>query len=146
MIYIKAPESPQEWEQYYDLRFTVLREPWGQPKGSEVLKDEHQVIHAMAVEQATGKVLGVARLQQNSEEEGQVRCVAVSKDAQGKGVGKVLMQYLENAALQKGISYIVLDARENALPFYKAIGYSIVSESYLLFGQIQHWKMQKSLS
>jgi ribosomal protein S18 acetylase RimI-like enzyme len=143
MLTIRIPNTFTEWEQYYDLRFTVLREPWGQLKGSEVLKDEDQSDHAMVIESETNEIVGVARMQTNSPTQGQVRCVAVSPKMQGRGVGKLLMNYLENIAQQKGFTEIVLDARENAVKFYQSIGYEIQEESYLLFGEIQHWKMRK---
>jgi ribosomal protein S18 acetylase RimI-like enzyme len=143
MLTIRIPNTSTEWEQYYDLRFTVLREPWGQLKGSEILKDEDQADHAIVVDSETDKIVGVARMQMNSSIQGQVRCVAVSPEMQGKGVGKLLMTYLENIAQQKGFTEIVLDARENAVKFYQSIGYEIQEESYLLFGEIQHWKMRK---
>jgi ribosomal protein S18 acetylase RimI-like enzyme len=143
MFLIKKPSTQQEWEDYYNLRFTVLREPWGQPKGSEVLKDEDQADHAMVVDLASDKIVGVARMQTNTPAQTQVRCVAVSPEVQGKGVGKMLMKYLEDIAQQRGIKEIVLDARENAVKFYQSIGYDIFEDSYLLFGEIQHWKMRK---
>jgi ribosomal protein S18 acetylase RimI-like enzyme len=145
MLTIKIPHTQSEWEQYYDLRFTVLREPWGQLKGSEVLTDEDQADHAMAVDNQSNKILGVARMQTNTPTQGQVRCVAVSPEVQGRGVGKLLMSYLENVAQQKGFQEIILDARENAVKFYLSIGYEIIGDSYLLFGIIPHVKMRKSL-
>jgi ribosomal protein S18 acetylase RimI-like enzyme len=74
-----------------------------------------------------------------------VRFVAVSQEAQGKGVGKMLMEYLENIAREKGAEEVVLDARENAVPFYKRINYQITEKTYLLFGEIQHYRMVKKL-
>lgn len=145
MIIAKIPNTAQEWEKYYDLRFTILREPWHQKKGSEVLPDEDQAHHVMAIDAKTDELLGVARLQMNSPTQGQVRCVAVANNAQGKGVGKFLMKYLEELGKEKGLEEIILDARINALEFYKAIGYEIYAESYLLFGEIPHWKMKKQL-
>ena len=139
---IRPPENQQEWESYFQLRFSILREPWGQAKGSEVLTDEDQATHAAAFDE-NGTMLGVARLQTNSPTQGQVRCVAVSTEAQGKGIGKLLMDYLENIAQEKGMTEIVLDARINALEFYKSIDYEVIAESYLLFGEIPHWKMRK---
>jgi N-acetylglutamate synthase-like GNAT family acetyltransferase len=143
MLEIKSPQTDTDWNAYYALRFSILREPWNQPVGSEVLADEDQAIHAIAVE--NGEVLGVARMHESAEMQGQVRCVATATKAQGKGIGKAIMAYLEEKAKQKGWGEIVLEARENAVPFYQAIGYSIVAESYLLFGEIQHYRMQKSL-
>ena len=145
MLIAKIPNTAQEWEKYYDLRFTILREPWHQKKGSEVLPDEDQAHHVMALDADTDELLGVARLQMNSATQGQVRCVAVANNAQGKGVGKFLMKYLEDLGKEKGLTEIILDARINALEFYKAIGYEIYAESYLLFGEIPHWKMKKQL-
>jgi N-acetylglutamate synthase-like GNAT family acetyltransferase len=92
-----------------------------------------------------GEVLGVARMHESAEKQGQVRCVATATAAQGKGIGKAIMAYLEKEAKQKGWTEIVLEARENAVPFYEAIGYTIVAESYLLFGEIQHYRMQKKI-
>jgi N-acetylglutamate synthase-like GNAT family acetyltransferase len=146
MLIVRIPETAQEWEKYYQLRYTVLREPWGQLKGSEVLKDEDQSDHVMVIDDETHEIVGVARLQINTPTQGQVRCVAVAPHAQGKGVGKLLMNYLEELAQQKDIKEIILDARENAVKFYLSIGYEIFEESYLLFGVIQHWKMRKEIN
>jgi predicted GNAT family N-acyltransferase len=38
---------------------------------------------------------------------------------------------------------MILEARENAVPFYKSLGYEILKKSYLLFGEIQHYTMHK---
>lgn len=144
MFIVKRPTSPEEWEQYYHLRYTVLRQPWGQPKGSEVLADEDQSDHAIVVDSQMNEIVGVARMQTNTPKQGQVRCVAVSPSVQGRGVGKLLMNYLENIGQDRGYEEIVLDARENAVKFYVSIGYEIIGESYLLFGVIPHFKMRKS--
>jgi predicted GNAT family N-acyltransferase len=141
---IKSPQTDAEWKAYYGLRFQVLREPWNQPLGSEVLADEDQAIHVIAF--AGEEVLGVARMHESAVQQGQVRCVAIATAAQGKGIGKAIMAYLEDQAKAKGWTEIVLEARENAVPFYQAIGYSIVAESYLLFGEIQHYRMKKALN
>ena len=145
MIQIKAPETALEWETYYHLRYSILREPWGQPRGSEVLSDEDAATHALALDSDNNKILGVARMQANSDTQVQVRCVAVLLDAQGLGVGKKLMNYLENMARNDGFKEVVLDARDTAVAFYHAIGYETIEMSYLLFGEIQHWRMRKDL-
>ena len=138
---IKQPVSLSDWSNYYALRYEVLREPWSQPLGSEILNDEDSAIHAMIVENDI--VLAVARLHEAEKGIGQVRCVAVATNQQGKGLGKLLMTYLEDEAKKRGFQQIVLEARENAVPFYEKIGYKITKESYLLFGEIQHYTMLK---
>ena len=140
---IKSPITQDEWESYYRLRFTILRAPWNQPLGSEVLADESEAIHAMVIED--DQIIGVARMHKSGENQGQVRCVAVAAEAQGKGVGKAIMIHFEEKAKEMGMQEIVLEARENAVPFYKSIGYVIEKESYLLFGEIQHYRMKKGI-
>ena len=140
---IKSPITQDEWESYYRLRFTILRAPWNQPLGSEVLADESEAIHAMVIED--DQIIGVARMHKSGENQGQVRCVAVAAEAQGKGVGKAIMIHLEEKAKEMGMQEIVLEARENAVPFYKSMGYVIEKESYLLFGEIQHYRMKKGI-
>jgi len=140
---IKSPITQDEWESYYRLRFTILRAPWNQPLGSEVLADESEAIHAMVIED--DQIIGVARMHKSGENQGQVRCVAVAAEAQGQGVGKAIMLHLEEKAKEMRMQEIVLEARENAVPFYKSIGYVIEKESYLLFGEIQHYRMKKGI-
>ena len=84
-------------------------------------------------------------MHESGTQQGQVRCVAVATDQQGKGIGKLIMSYLEMVAKEKGWREIVLEARENAVPFYESLGYSMIEKSYLLFGEIQHFRMKKAL-
>jgi ribosomal protein S18 acetylase RimI-like enzyme len=141
---VTSPHSAQDFDKYYQLRWEILRKPWGQPRGSEVTPEEDSCIHAMVLADS-GEMLGVARLQFNSPETAQVRFVAVADKAQGKGVGRMLMEHLEKIAGEKGAAEVVLDARENAVPFYKKINYEITEKTYLLFGEIQHYRMMKKL-
>ena len=49
-VTIKQPESPEEFKQYYELRYRILRAPWGEPEGSEVDEMEDQCFHIMAMD------------------------------------------------------------------------------------------------
>ena len=49
---IIEPTTPEQYEQYYRLRYQTLRQPWGQPKGSERADDDASAIHAMLVDDA----------------------------------------------------------------------------------------------
>jgi N-acetylglutamate synthase-like GNAT family acetyltransferase len=141
---LQEPVSQEDFEKYYLLRWEVLRKPWDQPRGTE--KDEHEAasIHVMALDDA-GECVGVSRLQFNSPQEAQVRFMGVRDDQQGKGVGKELMKYLEEKARAKGAKKVMLQARENAVQFYLSIGYVMVEKSFLLWGIIQHYRMEKEI-
>ena len=57
----------------------------------------------------------------------------------------VSSRFLEKIALEQGVRWIILQARGNAVQFYKNNGYEIVQKTHLLFGEIQHWLMRKEL-
>ena len=140
---IRTPDTESEWKIYFDLRYRLLRKPWGKPVGSEKDKIEKECIHAAYFN--NDKILGVCRLQKNNDQTGQVRYMAVEENTQGQGIGKKIMSYIEDKARQEGMSEIVLHARDNALRFYESAGYVFVAKSYVLYGVIPHYKMQKKL-
>ena len=143
---IIEPNSSAEFEQYYNLRYEVLRKPWLQPKGSEKDDGDKSSIHRMIIDESNGKAVAVGRLQFNTNEEAQIRYMAVSDNYQLKGYGNIIVKTLEDIALNKGIRNIILQARENALKFYWKNGYEIIEKSYLLFDEIQHWLMVKKIT
>lgn len=142
-LQVSQPSKAEEFEKYYQLRYEVLREPWKQPKGSEIDNDEQNSIHAFVKDH--GDVLAVGRLQFLNDSESQVRFMAVDPAAQGRGLGRQVLEYLENKSKEHNRNVVLLHARENALEFYKSCGYHIVEKSHLLWGQIQHWLMRKEL-
>ena len=143
---IIEPNSSAEFEQYYNLRYEVLRKPWLQPKGSEKDDGDKSSIHRMIIDESNGKAVAVGRLQFNTSEEAQIRYMAVSDNYQLKGYGNIIVKTLEDIALNKGTRNIILQARENALKFYWKNGYEIIEKSYLLFDEIQHWLMVKKIT
>ena len=100
----------------------------------------------MIIDKKTVNALAVGRLQFNSEDEAQIRYMAVANDLQGKGLGDQIISALEDVARGRGIQRIILSARGNALKFYKNNGYNIMKKTHLLFGEIQHWLMGKELT
>lgn len=141
---IIEPSSEQEWADYFLLRYKVLREPWTQPPGSEKDQLEDQCLHAFLLDE-NNVGAGVCRLQFNSETIAQIRYMGIRADLQGLGLGNKLIHYMENKALEKGMKRMILEARENAVNFYGRNGYTISKKSYLMWGEIQHYTMEKPL-
>lgn len=143
-IIIREPQTPQEFEAYFLLRYEVLRKPWNQPPGSEKDTQEDSSIHIMACDEEQN-ILGVCRLQFNTATEAQLRFMGVKENTQGLGIGKKMILYAEEKAKEKGAEHMILQAREIAVEFYKKCGYSILEKSFLMWGEIQHYLMKKSL-
>jgi ribosomal protein S18 acetylase RimI-like enzyme len=142
-IIVKQPESPEELRQYFDLRWRILRAPWGQAQGSEKDDIEDHCFHLIA--KHNNQTVGVGRLSYNSATEAQIRYMAVAEDYERRGIGRMVVRYLEQQAINSGISTIVLHAREPAVGFYQRLGYHLEEKSYVLFDEIQHYRMTKSL-
>lgn len=140
---IKSPQTRKEFFDYYDLRWRILRAPWNQPKGSEQDDLEGQAIHIIAVE--NDKIVGCGRAHFNSDEEAQIRYMAVENEWQGKGVGKLILDELEKRVVEKSAKKIILHARENVVKFYEKNGYKVIKRSHTLFGVIPHYLMEKEL-
>ncbi|MFD3001407.1 GNAT family N-acetyltransferase [Pontibacter toksunensis] len=138
------PATPEEFQKYYRLRYETLRQPWGQPEGSERADDDDTAIHAMLIDDDK-EAVGVCRLHMNTPLEAQLRFMGIRKDKQGQQLGNLLMEYLEARAKALGAMTITLQARENAVNFYRRNGYEVVEETYVLFGTIQHYRMTKQL-
>ena len=141
---IRAPTTESEQEAYYAFRWKILREPWNQPPGSEKDEFEGEAFHQAAWDDE-GKIIGVGRLHRLAGNRGQVRFMAVDPAHRNRGVGRVILQELEGKAIESGILEITLNAREDAVPFYRHHGYQVLKPSHALFGVIPHFEMHKRL-
>ncbi|WP_027910139.1 GNAT family N-acetyltransferase [Pseudomonas sp. URMO17WK12:I4] len=57
-----------------------------------------------------------------------VRSVFVLPEMQGRGVGKALMRHIEGVALAAGVQSLRVPASLTAVPFYTALGYTVIRE------------------
>ncbi|TKB43997.1 bifunctional GNAT family N-acetyltransferase/hotdog fold thioesterase [Thalassotalea mangrovi] len=142
---LQQPQTPAQFAAYHHLRYQLLRKPWHQPPGSEIDELEAQGIHRMIVD-ANEQVVAVGRLHKSQQNQGQIRFMAVDAACQGMGLGRQLLQALEQQAIKNGISTICLNAREVALDFYLACGYQLLGEAHTLYGEVKHFSMCKVLT
>lgn len=139
---VRPPKTQEEFERYYDLRWRMLRAPWDQPRGSE--KDPiEDIAYPIMVCEVDGIPIGVGRVHFNSDAEAQIRSMAVEPEWQKKGIGSIIINELEKIATDKGAKYVVLNARDTAIPFYEKHGYRLVEKTITLFGTIPHHIMRK---
>jgi ribosomal protein S18 acetylase RimI-like enzyme len=141
---IRVPSDDLEWQALMELRWRVLRAPWGQPRGSEQDAFESQAIHRVAVVEP-GKIIGTGRLHNIGEREGQVRYMAVDDAWRNRGIGSALLAALELAAFHQGMDSVFLEARESGIAFYQRHGYVVTGAGKVMFGEIRHVRMIKQL-
>jgi N-acetylglutamate synthase-like GNAT family acetyltransferase len=141
---VKQASSKNEIEAIIQLRYKILRQPWN--KSIETATDELEMESVNAfISNPTGEVIACGRLQNNGLGVGQIRYMAVDENFQGQGLGKVICHFLETKAIEMGLTQIELQARENAVGFYKSLGYSIKEKSFILWDIIQHYLMVKDI-
>jgi ribosomal protein S18 acetylase RimI-like enzyme len=140
---IRSPKTTNELEEYYDLRYRILREPWKQPRGSERNEGDATGMHFGLYD--SNQLLGILRLDSMEIGISQIRFMAVETSNQGKGIGENLMLFAEEISKNRGDKKIILHAREIALGFYEKLGYQLIEKSHLLFGEIQHYLMEKNI-
>jgi N-acetylglutamate synthase-like GNAT family acetyltransferase len=145
MIKIIVPHTREEFKEYYDLRYKVLREPWGLAKGTE--KDDYEPIsrHFMAVNEETHKVVGGVKLYEKEPGVGCFSHLAVAPSEQGKGVGKQLLDFIEEEAKQQGYRVLGTQARLNTTGYFEKAGYKMKGLPSHFFGTTQLVWMEKTI-
>ena len=98
-------DNPKNIEKILELRFKILREPWGQSKESSSDGNEDTSYNAF-IEDEKGNAIACGRLQSNDANTGQIRYMAVANGMQGKGLGKLILKALEQKAKELGLKKI----------------------------------------
>jgi predicted GNAT family N-acyltransferase len=132
----------KEYDQMVELREAVLRKPLGLNFTPEELEKEKDNLLIGAFED--GELMGCCMLVEEEPGTVRLRQMAVINDLQGKGYGKVLMQFAENLARDQGYKKITMHARKNALGFYEKMGYKLFGEEFEEI-TIPHYVMEKEL-
>jgi len=143
-IDLRQPVTEQDFQLYYDLRWRILREPWTRARESGTDEHEQDALHIMAWRDGN-LLVGVGRLHFNSPEEAQIRYMAVEMAYERNGIGSLILRELETHARRCSAKRIVLNAREEAIPFYRTHNYQTVGQTNTLFDSIVHWRMAKEL-
>ena len=145
MITITSPTTKEQFKAYYALRYKVLSEPAGHPKGTE--KDDYEPIseHFMAVTE-TGEIVAVVKMYEKSPQIGHVSHLAVSPEFQHQGIGQMLIEYVEKRAREKGYKTLEVMARVTATAEYEKLGFHVTEIPTLHLGSIHQVLLEKALA
>lgn len=69
-------------------------------------------------------IAGLTIKNRNEKDEATIGMLAVSRNYRNKGIAEMLMRTAEDECSKKGIKFLSLGARVNALNFYKKMGYN----------------------
>ncbi len=144
MSKIKLADSQKEIDAILQLRYRVLRKPWNQTIETATDELEATGLNAL-IKDEKGNIIACGRLHEKENKVGQIRFMAVDESYRGKGLGKLTTDFLEEKGKSLGLKKVELQARENAVKFYESCGYTIKEKTFLLWGQIQHYLMEKRI-
>ncbi len=75
----------------------------------------------------------------------QLRGLFVDKEFQHNGIGKTIVNFVENRLRDSGVNYLWMNARESAVLFYSKLNYSNSKISYVINEIGLHYLMYKKL-
>lgn len=134
--------NSKEYKKMIDLRRQILRKPLGLEFSEEELAREKEDMLIAAFED--DQMLGCCLLTEVEPDKVRLRQMAVLPGLQGKGIGRVLMQFAENIARDRCYKKITMHARKSAVGFYEKLGYKVTGEEFEEV-TIPHHVMEKDL-
>ena len=132
----------KEYKQMVEMRNEILRKPLGLSFAPEELDREKEDLLIGAYED--DEMLGCCLLTNEAAQTVRLRQMAVKTGLQGKGIGRVLMQFAENLARDRGNNKLVMHARKTAVGFYEKLGYKVKGDEFEEV-TIPHYIMEKEL-
>ena len=138
--------SQEQLEQCLQLRREVFVVEQQVPEHLEV--DELDSLdapceHVLLLE--GGEPVATARMKEYDRHSAKIQRVAVKQGRRGSGLGRRVMEALEKRAFERGYAFTVLDAQGQAEPFYRRLGYEVVSDEPFYDAGILHVRMSKKL-
>jgi ribosomal protein S18 acetylase RimI-like enzyme len=134
--------ASEAYRQEVALRYDVLRRPLGLHYTEEQLRQEADDLHFGCY--FADRLVGCLILRPQAPTEAQLRQFAVAADCQRRGVGTVLLDYVERFAAERGYAEITMHARESAVPFYERRGYHRVGERFFEV-TLPHFEMRRTI-
>jgi predicted GNAT family N-acyltransferase len=131
-----------EYEQMVALRHQLLRKPLGLHFTAEELATEKNNILLAYTDE--GLMEACSMLVKLNPQTVRLRQLAVLSGLQGKGIGRVMVQFAENLARDNRYQKIIMHARQDAVHFFEKLGYVVESEPFIEL-TIPHVVMGKEL-
>lgn len=134
----------EDYKKTVRLRDKVMREPLGLSIDNDDLSFERNAT-VLAVLDGDA-ILGTGVFEQKDEDTIKIRYVCVDSALQRSGVGRQLIEEIENRVRKQGIKRIYMEARVSAAEFYKKFQFHEYGNIYLMKeAPVEHIRMEKRL-
>lgn len=131
-----------EYEVSIDIRNEAFRKPWGLDIRDEDLSSDKDM--EMYGGYLNGKMIATIFLAKDDQDTARVKSVAILKEYRKHGLGRYLMDFIEDKAREKGYTKVNLMGRVSVEGFYHKLGYKTLSDPFD-YHTIPHIDMTKNL-
>lgn len=128
----------------FDVRRAVFIDEQGVPEDLEMDGKDGKAVHVVVYDQGAEVPVGTARLRRLRSDVGKAERVAVRRRYRGQGLGRLLMDRIEEEARAADCGRMVVHAQTTVEGFYERLGYETVGEEFEEAG-IAHVEMEKEL-
>ena len=143
VVQIERVTSPAGFERAFAVRVEVFVEEQQVPIELERDDRDETATHFLAVRD--GEVVGTVRMYEDPPGEAHLGRLAVLASARTGGVGRLLVEAIEEESRRQGLQRVVLSAQLQAMGFYERLGYAAYGPVYDDAG-IPHRDMAKQLA
>lgn len=141
---VEPAVSPEDKEEALRIRFEVFVKEQG--VSPDVEADEYDEIDPhWLVRDHHGEAIATARLTDKGQGTGKVERVAVMAEYRSQGIGKLLLQQIENYAHQNKFARLVIHSQTQCQGFYEKLGYRMPDPTVFNEDGIPHVRMEKLL-
>tara|TARA_Y100001970_G_scaffold141049_1_gene173689 strand:+ start:7110 stop:7568 length:459 start_codon:yes stop_codon:yes gene_type:complete len=138
---LKLPSSYTDWREYFLFRYKILRKPINLDRNTTRDNLEKTSFHIMAMNKKN-KIIGAGRLHFINSNESQIRYMAVDNKFRKIGIGREIVNKLEEYSIANNRNIIILNSRESAVNFYLRLGYKNLGKIDVGIN-IKHFHMKK---
>ncbi|WP_397536474.1 GNAT family N-acetyltransferase [Rummeliibacillus pycnus] len=138
--------TQEDLQREFDIRMKVFVEEQKVPKEEEIDAYDHldgECYHYL-VTTDDNKAIGTGRVRL-VDGVGKLQRVAVLEEYRSYGIGRIIIQALEDKAKELGAPKVKLDGQLQAKGFYEKLGYEVKSDIFLDAG-IEHVLMVKTFA
>ncbi len=139
----KITYGTDEYETSIDIRNEAFRKPWGglDIRDEDLTGDKDMDMFGGYL---GDKMIATIFLTEDDEETARIKSVAILEEYRRKGLGRYLMEYVENIARERGYKKVNLMGRVSVEGFYNKLGYKTIGEPFD-YHTIPHIDMVKEL-
>ena len=138
-ITVKLVETEADMEAAVGIRFRVFVDEQSVPP--EIELDEYDAVATHAIAMEDGQAIGTGRMYLE-DGAAHIGRMAVDQPHRRRGVGGLILSFLEQEAKSQGATEIVLHAQDYVKAFYASHGYEEHGDTFMEAG-ILHVEMRK---